>query len=69
MWDGTEGIQGSAAVLPSVREYLITSLNPGIKKESEVKHHPGEFTDASNNWLLCANKFKKVLVDHFTVSS
>lgn len=69
MWDGTGGIHGSAAVLPSVWECLITNLSPGVKMESEVKHNPGEFTDASKNWLLCANKLKKVLVDHFTVLS
>lgn len=66
MWDGTEGARGSATLLPSVWKYLSTNLNPGIKVESKVKHNPGEFTDASNNWSLCANKLKKELVDHFT---
>lgn len=69
MWDGPEGIYGSATVLPSVWEYLITNLNPGIQMESEVKHNPGEFTDASSNGLLCANKLKEVHVDHFTILS
>lgn len=69
MWDGTERIHGFAPLLPSVWEYLITDLNPGIKMEPKVKHNPGEFADVSNNWLLCANKLKKVVVDHFTVLS
>lgn len=43
MWGGTGGIHGSATVLPSVWEYLITNLNPGVKMESEVKHNPNEF--------------------------